>query len=170
MASTAPARGGHSPIPKLIVGLLALGLWLYATLLQIQTSEAFLENGPSVSFVPNWGILKQPYDLFVGHISSTAVKAVFSGWAIEIAFLICIVGYETAAEAVKKTNKGLVKFFRTGMIAIIVVNAIADSAYGTIGSGMLGQVGFAIVAGFAVMFAGIIGLHFIIEAGKSVTS
>jgi hypothetical protein len=57
IAKPAPKRQGASPLPPLVVGLALLSLWLVATLLQIQTSEAFLLNGPVVSLVPNWGIL-----------------------------------------------------------------------------------------------------------------
>ncbi len=48
----------NSPLPVLLVGLALLVFWVLASLLQIQTSEAFILKGPVVTFVPNWGILR----------------------------------------------------------------------------------------------------------------
>ena len=63
------SRRGASPIPALIVGLALLLFWVLTSLLQIQTSEAFILKGPVVTFVPDWGVLKQPLDLVQGHLS-----------------------------------------------------------------------------------------------------
>jgi len=69
--TTPPASShrGASPIPALIIGLALLVFWVLASMLQIQTSEAFILKGPVVTFVPDWGVLKQPLDLVQGHLS-----------------------------------------------------------------------------------------------------
>ena len=92
----ANSRRANSPLPLLIVGLALILFWVLASVLQIQTSEAFLLRGPAVTFVPNWGILKQPLDLVQGHLTTDMAKATMWGWGIELIYLVCIVGYEVA--------------------------------------------------------------------------
>jgi uncharacterized membrane protein YjjP (DUF1212 family) len=75
----ANSRRMNSPIPVLLVGLALILFWVLASVLQIQTSEAFILNGPAVTFVPNWGVLKQPLDLVQGHLTTDMAKAVMWG-------------------------------------------------------------------------------------------
>src|SRR5215470_19525755 len=100
----APKRQGGSSLPPLIIGLALLALWLVATLLQIQTSEAFLLNGPTISLVPNWGILTQVPDLVQGKLTPDLAKATLWGWGIELVYLMAMVGYELDHEGVSRAN------------------------------------------------------------------
>ena len=113
----ANSRRANSPLPLLIVGLALILFWVLASVLQIQTSEAFLLRGPAVTFVPNWGVLKQPLDLVQGHLTTDMAKATMWGWGIELIYLVCIVGYEVAHESVKASNHHLAAWFRTGAVA-----------------------------------------------------
>src|SRR5260370_41788669 len=79
----ANSRRANSPLPLLIVGLALILFWALASVLQIQTSEAFLLRGPAVTFVPNWGVLKQPLDLVQGHLTTDMAKATMWGWGGE---------------------------------------------------------------------------------------
>ena len=98
-AASSTRRSGHSaPILLLDHRLCVLAFWLFASLLEIQASEAFLLHGATVSFVPDWAILKQPADLVTGHLSTDMAKATLWGWGIELIYLVCIVGYEIAHE------------------------------------------------------------------------
>ena len=155
------SRRANSPIPLLLVGLACVIFWLLASLLQIQTSEAFILNGAVVTFNPNWSILKQPIDLVQGHLSADMVKAAMWGWGIELIYLVCIVGYEVAHEGVKATNHHLAGWFSTGAVALIAFDAWTDFQYGQLGSGVWGQVAFALMTAFIVAFFGIIGLRLI---------
>src|SRR5260370_24352373 len=110
------SRRTNSPLPVLLVGLALLVFWVLASLLQIQTSEAFILRGPAVTFVPNCGILKQPVELVQGQLTTDLAKATMWGWGIELIFLVCIVGYEVAHESVKASNRHLAAWFRTGII------------------------------------------------------
>jgi len=159
--TTTPASShrGASPIPALIVGLALLVFWVLASMLQIQTSEAFLLKGPMVTFVPDWGILKQPLDLVQGQLSIEMAKAVMWGWGIELVYLVCIVGYEIAHESVKASNRHLASVFRTGVVALIAFDAYTDFQYGSLASGFWGQVAFAGVTAFIVAFFGVIGFR-----------
>src|SRR5689334_9258533 len=107
-AAALPASGhGSSPLACLLVGVALVLFWLLASLLQIQTSEAFILHGPVVRFVPNWGILHQPFDLVGGMLTPDLAKGVMWGWGIELIYLVCIVGYEVAHESVRASNRHL---------------------------------------------------------------
>ena len=157
----ANSRRMNSPIPVLIVGLALLIFWVLASMLQIQTSEAFILKGPVVTFVPDWGVLRQPLDLVQGHLSIDLAKAVMWGWGIELVYLVCIVGYEVAHESVKASNRHLAAVFRTGVVALIAFDAYTDFQYGTLASGFWGQVAFAGVTAFIVAFFGVIGFRLV---------
>ena len=160
------ARRANSPLPVLLVGLGLVLFWVLASVLQIQTSEAFILRGPVVSFVPNWGILRQPFDLMGGHLTPDQAKATMWGWGIELIYLVCIVGYEVAHESVKASNRHLASWFRTGVVALIAFDAYTDFQYGSLASGPWGQVAFAAVTAFIVAFFGIVGVR-LIEHGLS---
>ncbi len=133
---TAPtAKHGTSPLLVILVGLACLAFWLLASLLQIQTSEAFILNGSAVTLAPNWAILNQPLDFFRGQLNPSIAKAVVWGWGIELIYLVCIVGYEIAHESVKSANKRFAPWFQTGMFALIIFDGYTDFKYGTLGSG-----------------------------------
>src|SRR5260221_11601548 len=153
----ANSRRMNSPIPVLLVGLNLILFWVLASVLQIQTSQAFILRGPAVTFVPNWGVLKQLLDLVQGHLTTDMAKAVMWGWVIELVYLVCIVGYEVAHESVKASNRHLAAVFRTGVVALIAFDAYTDFQYGTLASGFWGQVAFAGVTAFIVAFFGVIG-------------
>ena len=157
----APTRRAHSPLPVLLVGLALLLFWVLASLLQIQTREAFILRGPAVTFVPNWGILTQPVSLVQGHLTTEMAKAVMWGWGIELIYLVCIVGYEVAHEGVRSSNHRLASWFRTGAVALIAFDAYTDFQYGTLASGFWGQVAFALVTSFIVAFFGIVGFRLV---------
>ncbi len=112
-----------------------------------------------MTFVPDWGILKQPLDLVQGHLSIDLAKAVMWGWGIELVYLVCIVGYEIANESVKASNRHLASVFRTGVVALIAFDAYTDFQYGTLASGFWGQVAFAGITAFIVAFFGVIGFR-----------
>ena len=152
-------RRSHSPLPLVLVGLALLVFWVLASLLQIQTSEAFILKGPIVTFVPNWGILRQPLDLVQGHLTTDLAKATMWGWGIELIYLVCIVGYEVAHEGVQSSNRKLASWFRTGVVGLIAFDAYTDFQYGTLASGFWGQVAFALVTSFIVAFFGIVGFR-----------
>lgn len=155
------SRRPNSPLPLLVLGLALILFWAITSLLQIQTSEAFILNGPTVTFAPNWSVLKQPLDLVQGHLSPDMAKAAIWGWGIELIYLVCIVGYEVAHEGVRSTNHHLAGVFSTGAFALIIFDAYTDFQYGNLASGFWGQVGFSLITAFVVAFFGIIGLRLI---------
>lgn len=168
MSSASPSTSTHhhpSPLLCFALGLLSLFFWGMATILQIQTSEAFLLHGGAVSIMAaNWTILMQPIDLMQGHLTMDMAKAVFWGWGIELVFLFCAIGYEVVHAAVKGANNRLAGWFRTGSVILIAFDAWTDLQFGQMASGFWGQVAFASITTFVVAFFGLIGLK-LIEAG-----
>src|SRR5690348_6120589 len=78
------ANRGNVPALRLVLGVVLVGFFLLALLLQIQTSEAFILSGTPVSLAPNWGILSQPVALVQGQMPMNVAKAVMWGWGIEL--------------------------------------------------------------------------------------
>jgi hypothetical protein len=155
------SRRANSPLPMLLLGVALIAFWVLATMLQIQTSEAFILNGAAVTFNPNWSILKQPIELIQGHLTTDMAKAAMWGWGIELIYLVCIVGYEVAHEGVRSSNRHLAAWFRTGTVILIAFDAYTDFQYGQLASGFWGQVAFALVTAFIVAFFGIVGFRLI---------
>lgn len=165
MSSTATtASKGSSPILKFLVGVALILLWIVASLLQIQTSESFILNGPVVHYAADWAILYQPYYLVTGQLTPTLAKAVMWGWGVELIFLVCVIGYEEAHATISEGNKRLANIFRIGSFAIIAFDAWTDFNYGSLPSGIGGQLAFAAITAFIVMFAGVAGVHLVVKA------
>ena len=137
----ATSHRGHIPILKLVLGILLVGFFLLALMLQIQTSEAFLLGGSPVQLAANWGVLSQPVELIRGQLPLDIAKAAMWGWGIELVYLVCVVG-EVSVHG------------RLG----------GDFNYGNMASGFWGQVAFAAITSFIVAFFGLIGLTLIWES------
>src|SRR5947209_2658140 len=142
---------GNVPILKLVLGLVLVGFFVLALKLQIQTSEAFLLGGPAVSLAPNWGILRQPAELVQGSLTTDLAKAAMWGWGIELVYLVCVIGEVSL-------HGRLHGWFKTGAIALVAFDFWTDFQYGSLASGVGGQIGFAGITSFIVAFFGIVGL------------
>jgi hypothetical protein len=143
------------PILKFLLGVVLVGFFLLAVILQIQTSEVFLLNGNPVQLAANWAILMQPVQLAQGQLPLDVAKAVMWGWGIEIVYLICVAG-----EVFTKYSN----VFKTGAVILVAFNFWTDFNFGTMASGFWGQVAFAGITSFVVAFFGVIGLELIINS------
>ncbi len=155
--SSVAANRGNVPILKLVLGVVLVLLFLLALLLQIQTSEAFLLNGKDVGLAANWGVLRQPLDLAQGKLSMDMAKAVMWGWGIEMIYLVCVIG-EVAV------HSRLHGWFKTGAFILVAFDFWTDFQYGSLASGIWGQIAFAGVTAFIVAFFGLIGLNLIFSS------
>jgi hypothetical protein len=69
---------GSSPLILFFLGILALGLWLAATVVQVQTSEYLaLGNATRVAGVA-WGVLTQPWLLISGQAPGDHITTYFT--------------------------------------------------------------------------------------------
>ncbi|GHO96085.1 hypothetical protein KSF_061330 [Reticulibacter mediterranei] len=143
---------GNVPILKGLLGVVLIGFWLLALMLQIQTSEAFILKSAVISFAPDWGILLQPVQLLHGELSMNMAKAVMWGWGVELVYLVCVIG-EVAVQG------RLGGWFKTGAFILVAFNFWTDFNYGNLPSGMGGQLGFAAITSFIVAFFGLIGIN-----------
>ena len=64
------------------------------------------------------------------------------GWGIEMVYLVCVLG-----RVVVHQHRG---WFRTGSVVLVAFNFYTDFNYGTLGSGLGGQVAFAAITSFMV--------------------
>lgn len=151
------ANRGNVPALRLILGVILVGFFLLALLLQIQTSEAFLLRGSVVTLAPNWGILSQPVDLLRGGLPIALAQAVMWGWGIELVYLVCVVGEVTV-------HGRLRDWFKTGAVVLVGFNIWTDFNYGSLPSGFGGQIAFAGITSFMVAFFGVIGLNLVWDA------
>ncbi|SRR6266568_4324375 len=167
--------GGHYSRSLLLVFVgCALFLWgVMGSLVQIQTTEAFLLGARTASFIPNWEVLHQPVLLMQGiqaatgahtspsQITSDQAMSYMGGWAIELVFLAVVVALDVCLVAIRGANKHLVKFFLCAVILIVMFDLYTDYLYGHLGSGQNGQILFALVMGVVVTFFNVAGIALI---------
>jgi hypothetical protein len=156
-AAAAPAQSGGAsgaPILRILLGVGCLILWSLAVILSIQASEAFILGGKAVSFAANWGVWMQLPNLAQGKLSLEMGKAVLYAWGVEFVYLVCVVG----EVALSGRWHG---WFKTGAIFIVVYDFYSDFQYGTLGSGVGGQLAFSALTAFIIGFFGWLGVDLI---------
>jgi len=162
MNSMAASRG-NVPLLKLVLGVVLLGFFVLALMMDVQTSEAFILNGGKVAVTSlNWNILRQPLDLAQGNLDINMAKAVMWGWGCLLIYLVCVVG-ETTIQG------RLGGIFKTGAFLIVAFDFWTNMNYGTLPSGWGGQVGFAVITSFIVAFFGVLGLNLIFSSITEMT-
>jgi hypothetical protein len=158
-ANHVAANHGNVPLLRLALGIVLVGFFVIALLLQVQTSEAFILNGPTVGISPDWTIVQQPLVMFGGlhgPNASNLVKAAMWGWGIEVVYLVCVIG-----EVAVHKYQG---WFKTGAFVLVCFNFWTDFNYGSLPSGLGGQLAFAAITSFIVAFFGVIGINMIFSA------
>ncbi len=153
---------GNVPLLKILLGVLLLAFFLLALMLQIQTSEAFILNGAAVTLAANWGVMLQPWQLFHGELALDMAKAVMWGWGIELIYLVCVIGEVSVPGR-------LGSIFKTGAFVLICFDFWTDLNYGSMASGLGGQIAFAAVTSFIIAFFGVLGLNLIFGAVTELT-
>lgn len=156
-SGTGQARGSSvPPIGLVVIGLLALAGWGWGNLVQMQTSEAFILGGGAIDLGFHWQLLMQPVDFLKGTLSPNMIKAATWAWGLNILLLICSVGIEHARIHHKHSG-----WFKTGAVVLLALNSWADFQYGSLGTGLWGQLAFAGMTLFMSFFFGLAGLHLI---------
>jgi len=158
-------RKGQNPLVLAIVGGLLLVAWLGVSLFQIETTEAWVLQGnpPGIANV-NWGVLLQVAQLGSGNLSGATGKAIVVGWVVELITLVFGCVLEVAAHGVGRSStelKGLFLLFGFGLLAF---NGYTDYSYGSLPSGQCGQIFFAGVMSFLVVFGLPAGIELLLRA------
>lgn len=158
-------RVGQNPIVLGLVGGLLLAAWLGVSLFQIQTTEAWALAGtpPGIANM-NWGVLMQAGQLFTGNLSGAVGKAVVIGWVVELLTIVFGVCLEVAAHGVGRSSDLLKSIFVFGGFGLLAFNGWTDYNYGSLPSGMCGQVFFAALMSFLVIFGLPAGIELLIRA------
>jgi len=152
-------KRGSSPLVLIIVGGLILAVFVASSLLQIQTTEAYILGGSTVSLSnANWQLFLQLPAFVSGQLSGPLAEAVAVGWGMEIITLIVSVAYEVTAHAVGASSDKLRRWYGTGAVILMALNGFTDYNYGTLSSGWLGQLLFAGVTSFIVVFGLVAGI------------
>lgn len=165
--ATSTAGANHHGWCFLAVGFPLLLLYVVVLIAQVQTSEIFiLHSGQTVSYIPNFDILMQIPNLFIGHPTASEASATIFGWGIELFYLAFALGFDMMRGLVLKSGKIWEKVFLSGMIAFVGFNFWADFSFGSLGDGLLGHALFAAISSFVVAFGGYIGVAFVEHAWK----
>jgi hypothetical protein len=172
MSSVSPARpGSHSgggrllAIVQILFGLFLILICVVISVLEIETTEAFIDHMGSVtSFIAPWIILQQPYQFFMGLMSIRDMEIDLVGWIIECTQLMFVLGFKVAHDSVRGSHEALAHIFLTLAIALTAVNVICNFACGP--GGFWARLAFAVAASFATWFFGIVGIGKISTAIK----
>jgi len=117
---------GASPLILFFIGLLTLGLWLAASLVQIQTSEYLaLGNVTRVAGVV-WGIIKQPWLLISGQAPAGVATSWMYAWIVEATTLTFALVLAHAIHKISAANPHLARWYVIGGGALIALNSYAD--------------------------------------------
>lgn len=161
MASHSPTSSPKaSPVITLILGVILLFFWVLGTVMQIQTSEAYFMHADKVAMSPDLAIIMQPVQFVSGTLPATQLESFLWGWGIELALLICVVGYEMAHESLSSSHRNFARFLQTGACALIFFDFWSDVNYNTLAT-FWQQVGFACVLTFIVVVFGVVAERFI---------
>ena len=146
-------RSGQNPFVLAILGVLLLAAWLGCSLFEIQTTEAWILQGnpPGIANVA-WGVLYQFGQLASGNMSGSVGKAMVVGWAVEIITLIFGCALEVAAHGVGRSSPELKGLFLFAGFALMAFDGYTNYNYGSLPSGQCGQLFFAGVMAFLVVF------------------
>jgi hypothetical protein len=147
---------GDVPLLRLLLGVLLEGFFVLALMMDVQTSEAFILGGGTVTLHSlNWTLIMQPIQLWQGQITDLSMaKAIMWGWGCLLVYLVCVIGEAT----VHGRWSGL---FKTGAGIIVGFDFYTNLNYGTLPSGLGGQFGFAAITSFIVAFFGVLGIRLI---------
>lgn len=161
-ASKSAHRNNHMGM-IIFVGIGMIVLFLIVFVSQVQTTEAWVQHQGAVDvFHPNWSIVWQIPALVIGQLPSSEAQAAIVGWGVELVYLAFIVGYEILKEAVHTTSGQLMaKVCRSLGFVVIAFCGYTDYQYGTIGTGIVGHLTFAVVCSIVIAYFGTIGWAFI---------
>jgi hypothetical protein len=149
--------GGGHPIPLVIIGILALALWVIATLLSIEATEAWSGNSHVATFVPNFAVVLQIGELLNGtKLTAQEAKSYFTGWGIEVVTLIIVIGYEAAKDGILVANHRLTSWFTVGLGITFIWNIFTNLIYGWDGSNIGLQIVFGLFTSFVSTFFAIV--------------
>lgn len=156
---------GPSPLVLIILAALLLGAWLGTSLFQIQTTEAWVLQGPPPGIQDiSWAVLLQAWNLLSGNLAGNAGKAIVVGWVIEIITIVFGVALEITAHGVGKSSDLLKGIYIFAGLGLLFFNGYTDFAYGSLPSGTCGQLFFACVMTFIVVFGLPAGIELLLRA------
>ena len=161
----AQPRKGQNPLVLGIAGVALLLLMVGLSLFQIQTTESWLLQSPPPNIAGvAWGVVYQLGQLVTGQLTGSVGKAVAVGWSVEIITLVFGVALEVAAHGVRRSSELLASIFVLGGFGLLGFNGYTDFQYGSLPSGFCGQLFFAALMSFIVVFGLPAGIELLLRA------
>jgi len=157
-----------SMIPLIILGLLLIGGWLEIVSIDVQATQAFVNNGVALPADNNAvSVFAEMWYLFVGDLPVHDRMLIIAGWGTELIYMVGVIGWEICKSAVGFHNPSLAKWFGRAAIVMVVVNLWTTGNFGTFGAaGFWGHFYFAVLTAFGSAFFGLIGVY-LLEFGFS---
>lgn len=158
-------RKGPNPLVLAIAGVLLLGLTVGLSLFDIQVTESWILQGPppNISDIA-WGVIYQAGQLVSGQLSGPVGKSVAVGWSVEIITIVFGVALEVAAHGVRRSSELLAGIFVFGGFGLLLFNGYTNYQYGVLPSGVCGQLFFAALMAFVVVFGLPAGIELLLRA------
>lgn len=117
---------GSSPLILFFLGLLALTLWLAASIVQIQTSEYLALGAHARVAGVAWSVVAQPWLIISGQAPLLYVTAWVYAWVVELVTLVFALALSVAIMKINAANPHFGKWFVAFGIVLILLNGWAD--------------------------------------------
>ena len=115
-----------SPLLSFLLSALVIGIWLAASVVQIQTSEALALGSTSRVAGVSWGTLGQFVLLVTGQAPTGLATAWIYAWVVEIVTLVFAINLSVAVAKIASVNPHISKGFVFCGAALIILNSYAD--------------------------------------------
>jgi hypothetical protein len=150
----------------LLFGVVVFVVTAAVTMLEVQTSEAFILHSSQVSLLPNWSLINQIPELIMGTLSPIMVKPTLYGWGGELLYAAFFVLWQVMRRAMKKTHPFVGKVFFVGQFVILAFQFWSNLQFGTADfwGDFWGQLGFAFILLLFVLGGWWVGLECLIVA------
>lgn len=150
------------PVISVILGACLIIFGGSLILLDVQSSEAFITHTTVTVYHNSWNTLRQPWDLVSGVVTdpNTAI-AIIWGWGGEFLYFLCLIGWEVFGSAFGLHNPKLANFFKYGALVAVGFNVVSNFFYGSLPSGLWGQLAFAVITSFGSGFFPLVGTYLI---------
>lgn len=158
-------------VPWLLLGTLILLFGVSVSLIEVTATEAAIQGATFLTYKPSLEILAQPIQLITDTLPMGNVLSVTVAWGVELAFMVCALGYEIAHRSIRHRNAALASWFEAGVWVCIAIDYGTNVIYGgniapeigLIWSFLLRLIVAGLVCGFAMLFP-VVGWSLIVES------
>src|SRR5712691_3149353 len=168
------SRLAYPPIVHVVWGLFLLVVFVFGTMLQVQTNEAWMLHSENPSmWAPNLNLFLQFPQFWNGHMDAKHTVAFLFAWGVQVIMITCKIGLARVQVAVVKkygqhlSHEDIAKAARRrGWVwdvcsgLIVLGNSVTDFFYAS-SLGLLQQIAFTVVLFLTTFFSGTHGIQHI---------